>query len=69
MTNLTIKELADLNRLVKKQKARFLADSSNLHYAHKPDAECPAFVQKNRKRVAELTALSEKLEQMILETE
>lgn len=67
--NLTLKELADLNRMVKKQKTKFLLDNANSPYFQKPDAECPAYIQKGRKRIAELTALQNKLEQMILEAE
>lgn len=69
MEHLTLKELADLNRIVKKQKVRYLTDSTMLQYSTKPLAECPAYIQKSRKRLEELSALQEKLERMILETE
>ena len=68
MTNLSIKELAHLNRLVKMQKARFQGDSAVKSYANRTIAECPAYVQRSRMRIAELSDLSAKLEQMILET-
>ena len=67
--NLTIKELGELNRLVQKQKARFQLDNANSAYFQKPDAECPSYIQRTRKRIAELSAIQKKLEQMILETE
>lgn len=69
MNELTIKELADLNRMVKKQKTRFLLQNSHSPYFQRPDAECPAYIQKTRMRIAELSALQNKLEQMILESE
>lgn len=69
MEHLTLKELAELNRLVKTHKSRFLMDCNRPEYFQRPDSECPAFIQKSRKRTAELTALQEKLERMILEIE
>lgn len=69
MEYLTVKELAELNRLVKKQNARHLMSFHNSEYFQKPDNECPAYIQRGRRRVAELSALQDKLERMILEAE
>ena len=69
MNNLTIKELADLNRMVKKQHARFSLQNAQSPYFQKPDAECPAYIRNGRRRIAELSALQNKLEQMILESD
>ena len=69
MEQLTLKELAALNRLVKKQKTRYLLDISNSAYFQKPIAECPAYIQRSRRLAAELSDIQMKLEQMILEVE
>lgn len=69
MEQLTIKELAALNRLVKKQKTRYLLDVSKSAYFQKPDAECPSYIQRSRRLAAELSDIQMKLEQMILEVE
>ena len=69
MEQLTLKELAALNRLVKKQKTRYILDINKSPYFQLPDAKCPAYIQKSRKVAAELSDLQMKLEQMILEAE
>lgn len=68
MEQLTIKELAALNRLVKKQKARYLLAISNSPYFQKPIGECPAYIQRDRLRASELSDIQSKLERMIEES-
>ena len=69
MEQLLLKELAALNRLVKKQKARYLLDIHKSEYFQRPFAECPAYIQKAQIKAAELSDIQLKLERMILETE
>lgn len=69
MEHLTLKELASLNRLVKKAHAREALFVNQSGYFQKPIAECPAYIQKSMKRVAELSALQDKLERLMLEAE
>lgn len=69
MEQLTLKELTVLNRLVKKQKTRYILDISKSAYFQRPDAECPAYIQRSRRLAAELSDIQRKLETMILETE
>lgn len=69
MEQLTLKELAVLNRLVKKQKSRYILDISKSAYFQKPLAECPAYIQKAQLKAAELSDIQLKLERMIVETE
>lgn len=69
MEQLTIKELAALNRLVKKQKTKYLLYISKSPYFQMPIGKCPAYIQNAQIKAAELSDIQAKLECMILEAE
>ena len=72
MEQLTLKELADLNRIVARAQTPVfleLVSTSNAKYYQLPDGKCPAHIQKARKRLKELTELRNKIKRMMMEAE